>query len=137
MPCSGRNVADTLSLMRLSGHIIGLLKEYMQDLVEQARQESQAQQAFGFSAPPYQPDHAIADLLAILDDRIESEGVQVGLPIELLHEMWRRCNEGRVQITERVWLERNLDAPGSSKARIRELTYASVIDYLENEPGGG
>ena len=108
----------------------------MQDLVEQARQESQAQQAFGFSAPPYQPDHAIADLLAILDDRIESEGVQVGLPIELLHEMWRRCNEGRVQIAERVWLERSLDAPGSSKARIRELTYASVIHYLENEPGG-
>jgi hypothetical protein len=136
MSCSGRKVADTLWLMRLSGHIIGLLKEYMQDLVEQARQESQAQQAFGFSAPPYQPDHAIADLLAILDDRIESEGVQVGLPIELLHEMWRRCNEGRAQITERVWLERNLDAPGSSKARIRELTYASVIDYLENKPGG-
>ena len=136
MPCSGRNVADNVSLMRLSGHIIGLLKEYMQDLVEQARQESQAQQAFGFSAPPYQPDHAIADLLAILDDRIESEGVQVGLPIELLHELWRRCNEGRVQITERVWLERNLDEPGTSKARIRELTYASVIDYLENEPSG-
>ena len=121
--------------MRLSGHIIGLLKEYMQDLVEQARQESQAQQAFGFSAPPYQPDHAIADLLAILDDRIESEGVQVGLPVELLHEMWRRCNEGRAQITERVWLESNLDAPGASKARIRELTYASLIDYLENKPG--
>ena len=120
--------------MRLSGHIIGLLKEYMQDLVEQARQESQAQQAFGFSSPPYQPDHAIADLLAILDDRIESEGVQVGLPIELLHEMWRCCNEGRAQIAERVWLEGNLDPPGSSKARIRELTYASVIEYLEREP---
>ncbi|MCE3222483.1 MAG: hypothetical protein K0S58_663 [Nitrospira sp.] len=122
--------------MRLSGHIIGLLKEYMHDLVEQARQESQAQQAFGFSSPPYQPDHAIADLLAILDDRIESEGVQVGLPIELLHEMWRRCNEGRAQIAERVWLEGNLDPPGPSKARIRELTYASVIEYLEREPPG-
>lgn len=136
MPCSGENIADTLSLMRLSGHIIGLLKEYMQDLVEQARQESQAQETFGFSAPTYQPDHAIADLLAILDDRIESEGVQVGLPIELLHEMWRRCSEGRVQIAERVWLELNLDAPGPSKARIRELTYASVIEYLETEPSG-
>lgn len=120
--------------MRLSGHIIGLLKEYMQDLVEQARQESQAQQAFGFSAPPYQADHAIADLLAILDDRIESEGVQVGLPVELLHEMWRRCNEARSQITERVWLESNVGPPGASKARIRELTYASVIEYLESEP---
>ena len=136
MPCSAGNVADNLSPMRLSGHIIGLLKEYMQDLVEQARQESQAQQAFGFSAPPYQPDHAIADLLAILDDRIESEGVQVGLPIELLHEMWRRCNEARAQIAERVWLESNVGPSGSSKARIRELTYASVIDYLEHEPNG-
>ncbi len=122
--------------MRLSGHIIGLLKEYMHDLVEQARQESQAQQAFGFSSPPYQPDHAIADLLAILDDRIESEGVQVGLPIELLHEMWRRCNEGRLQIADRVWLEGILDAPGPSKARVRELTYAAVIEYLEREPPG-
>lgn len=136
MPCPGENVGDTLSLMRMSGHIIGLLKEYMQDLVEQARQEAQAQEAFGFSAQPYQPDHAIADLLAILDDRIESEGVQVGLPIDLLHEMWRRCNEGRAQIAERVWLQRNLDAQSSSKARIRELTYASVIEYLEREPPG-
>lgn len=129
-------VAATLSLMRVSGHMIGLLKEYMHDLVEQARQESQAQQAFGFSAPPYQPDHAIADLLAILDDRIESEGVQVGMPLEFLHEMWRHCNEARAQITDRVWLESNLDQPASSKARIRELTYASVIEYLEREPGG-
>jgi hypothetical protein len=122
--------------MRVSGHIIGLLKEYMRDLVEQARQESQAQQTFGFSAPPYQPDHAIADLLSILDDRIESEGLQVGMPLEFLHEMWRHCNEARNQITDRVWLERSLDAPGASKARIRELTYASVIEYLENEPSG-
>jgi hypothetical protein len=134
MSCREENVADTLSAMRLSGHIIGLLKEYMHDLVEQARQEQQAQVAFGFSPPPYQPDHAIADLLAILDDRIESEGVQVGLPIELLHEMWRRCNEGRLQIAERVWLEGHLDGPKPSKARIRELTYASLIEYLESDP---
>ena len=122
--------------MRLSGHIIGLLKEYMRDLVEQARQESQAQEAFGFSAPPYQPDHAIADLLAILDDRIESEGVQVGLPIEFLPEMWRRCNAARDKITDRVWLETNIGLSGPSKARVRELTYASVIDCLEREPSG-
>ena len=117
--------------MRLSGHIIGLLKEYMRDLVEQARQESQAQEAFGFSAPPYQPDHAIADLLAILDDRIESEGVQVGLPSEFLHEMWRRCNEARSEIADRVWLESNLGPSGLSQARVRELTYAAIIDQLE------
>ena len=134
--CPGRTVAATLSSMRLSGHIIGLLKEYMRDLVEQARQESQAQEAFGFSAPPYQPDHAIADLLAILDDRIESEGVQVGLPIEFLHEMWRRCNEARSEITDRVWLETNVGLSGPSKARVRELTYASVIDCLEHESSG-
>jgi hypothetical protein len=134
--CPGRTVAATLSSMRLSGHIIGLLKEYMRDLVEQARQESQAQEAFGFSAPPYQPDHAIADLLAILDDRIESEGVQVGLPIEFLHEMWRRCNEARSEITDRVWLETNIGLSGPSKARVRELTYLSVIDCLERESSG-
>mgnify|MGYP003519429865 FL=1 len=134
--CPGRTVAATLSSMRLSGHIIGLLKEYMRDLVEQARQESQAQEAFGFSAPPYQPDHAIADLLAILDDRIESEGVQVGLPIEFLHEMWRRCNEARSEITDRVWLETNIGPSGPSKARVRELTYLSVIDCLERESSG-
>lgn len=119
--------------MRVSGHIIGLLKEYMRDLVEQARQESQAQQTFGFSPPPYQPDHAIADLLAILDDRIESEGVQVGMPLEFLHEMWRHCNEARSQVMDQVWLETNLGPPGSSKARIRELTYAALIEHLERD----
>lgn len=122
--------------MRLSGHIIGLLKEYMQDLVEQARQESQAQQAFGFSAPPYQPDHAIADLLAILDDRIESEGVQVGLPLEFLHEMWGRCNQARGEIADRVWLETNAGSIAPSKALIRELTYAALIDRLEEGISG-
>ena len=131
--CSPWTVGATLSSMRVSGHIIGLLKEYMGDLVEQARQESHAHQAFGFSAPPYQPDHAIADLLAILDDRIESEGVQVGMPLEFLHEMWRRCNEARGQVIDHVWMETSLDPPGSSKARIRELTYAALIKYLEED----
>ncbi len=72
----------------LSGHVIGLLKEYMQDLVEQAGQEASAQERFGFTATAYRPDHAISDLLALLDDRIESEGMQVGLPDGFLHEMW-------------------------------------------------
>lgn len=126
-------VAATLSPMRVSGHIIGLLKEYMRDLVEQARQESQAQEAFGFSPPPYQPDHAIADLLSILDDRIESEGLQVGMPHEFLHEMWRHCNEARSKVMEQVWLETNLGPPASSKARIRELTYTALITHLESD----
>ena len=68
--------------MRLTGHVIGMLKEYMQDLVEQARQETEAQRSFGFTAAPYRLDHAISDLLAILDDRIESEGLPKALTRE-------------------------------------------------------
>jgi hypothetical protein len=48
--------------MRLTGHVIGLLKEYMRDLVEQARQEEQAHGAFGFAPVRYRPDEAISDL---------------------------------------------------------------------------
>ena len=54
--------------MRLTGHMIGVLKEYMWDLTEQARQEEQ-QESFGYKQAPYRPHHAISDLLAILDDR--------------------------------------------------------------------
>ena len=35
--------------MALSGHVVGLLKEYMGDLVEQAKQETAAHASFGFS----------------------------------------------------------------------------------------
>jgi len=117
--------------MNLSGHLIGLLKEYMADLVEQARQEAQAAQSFGFNAPPYRPDQALSDLLAILDDRIESEGVQVGLPPHFLHEMWMICNEAQGHVKERVWLEGSLDVRGLSKARTREVTYRALIEYIE------
>ena len=92
--------------MRLSGRIIGLLKEYMHDLVEQAKQEAISHAAFGFTTQPYRPDQAISDLLAILDDRIESEGVQVGLPIEFLHHMWTLCNSANTHIAETVWLQK-------------------------------
>ena len=88
--------------MPFSGRIIGLLKEYMHDLVEQAKQEEETTQAFGYSSPPYRTDQAISDFLAILDDRIESEGVQVGLPVEFLHQMWMLCNEAGNQIKETV-----------------------------------
>ncbi|MGH7255108.1 MAG: hypothetical protein ACREI3_04955, partial [Nitrospirales bacterium] len=91
--------------MKPTGHHIGLLKEYMHDLVEQARQETQAERSFGYKAAPYRPDQAISDLLAILDDRIESEGVQVGLHEGFLHDMWTLCNEAQAQIKDRVWLE--------------------------------
>jgi hypothetical protein len=121
--------------MRLTGHIIGLLKEYMRDLVEQAVQEAEAQRSFGFASAPYHPDQAISDLLAILDDRIESEGLQVGLPETFLHEMWNLCNEALGQIKDSVWLE-CASATGTSKARTRELTYKALIDYIDRQPRG-
>ncbi len=120
--------------MRLPGRVIGLLKEYMHDLVEQAKQDEAASQAFGYASPPYHTDQAISDLLAILDDRIESEGVQVGLHVEFLHEMWTFCNEARSHITETVWLEKHVSTDQPSKAQTRELTYHALIDYLEHQP---
>jgi hypothetical protein len=120
--------------MRLSGRIIGLLKEYMHDLVEQAKQEETAHASFGFASQPYRPDQAISDLLAILDDRIESEGVQVGLPVEFLHQMWTLCNEAGPHISETVWLRKNLDQGTGSKAEVRRHTYQALIAYLESRP---
>jgi hypothetical protein len=117
--------------MALSGHVVGLLKEYMRDLVVQAEQEASANEAFGFSNQLYRPDQAIADLLAILDDRIESEGMQVGLPEEFLHQMWTLCNEARAQVTDQVWLHSNISDGTASKARIRELTYQALMQFLE------
>lgn len=125
--------------MRLTGHELGVLREYMHDLVEQAGQEEQAHAAFGFAAPPYRPDHALSDLLAILDDRIESEGLQVGLPENFLHRMWTLCNEATTSVSEQVWLEQNLSmaqqdtaSAGSSRSRIRALTYRALLAYLES-----
>jgi hypothetical protein len=117
--------------MRLSGHLIGLLKEYMRDLVEQASQEAQATRSFGFAPASYRPDQAISDLLAILDDRTESEGVQVGLPEGFLHQMWTLCNEARSHVEDRVWLESNVGDHVLTKARTRELTYRALIEYIE------
>ncbi len=119
--------------MYFSGRIIGLLKEYMHDLVEQAKQEEEAHKSFGFATQPYRADQAISDLLAILDDRIESEGVQVGLPVEFLHDMWTLCNEANDHISELVWLRKNLDEEGSSKTKVREHTYQALIAYLESQ----
>lgn len=123
--------------MGLSGHVVGLLKEYMHDLVEQAKQETSAHEAFGFSATPYRSDQAISDLLAILDDRIESEGIQVGLPADFLHEMWGLCNEARTPVAQQVWLEINSSDQPASKARTRELTYRALVDFLEGRKGDG
>jgi hypothetical protein len=116
----------------LSGHVIGLLKEYMQDLVEQARQEASAQERFGFAATAYRPDHAISDLLALLDDRIESEGLQVGLPEGFLHEIWSLCNQASVHVADRVYVESNVGSEAGSKARTRELTYRALLEFIES-----
>lgn len=117
--------------MALSGHVVGLLKEYMHDLVVQAEQEAAAHESFGFAASSYRSDEAISDLLAILDDRIESEGVQVGLPADFLHEMWNLCNEARTHVTYQVWLDWNYSEQPASKAKVRELTYQALMAFLE------
>lgn len=117
--------------MAFSGHVIGLLKEYMRDLVEQANQEADAHASFGFTAAPYRSDQALSDLLAILDDRIESEGVQVGLPPDFLHRMWTLCNEAQPAVTEQVWLDRNSRDQPASKALVREMTYRALIEFIE------
>ncbi|MGQ0811781.1 MAG: hypothetical protein ACT4OO_11240 [Nitrospiraceae bacterium] len=124
-----------VATMRITGHVIGLLKEYMRDLVEQARQEEAAQQSFGFSPTPYRPDQAVSDLLAILDDRVESEGVQVGLPEGFLHHMWALCNEAQREIADQVWLESNVSAGLASKATTRELTYRALLNCIERQEG--
>lgn len=118
-----------------SGHIIGLLKAYMRDLVDQAEQESHSHQQFGFTSYPYRPDQAVSDLLALLDDRIESEGIQVGLPDSFLHNMWDLCNEALSPISDRVWLEANLGGQSPGKAKMRELTYHALIDFIESRSG--
>lgn len=120
--------------MRFSGRIIGLLKEYMHDLVEQAKQEEITHASFGFASQPYRADQAISDLLAILDDRIESEGVQVGLPVEFLHQMWTLCNQANPHISETVWLRKNLDQGTGSKSEVRAHTYQALIAFLEAQP---
>ncbi|TKB77662.1 MAG: hypothetical protein E8D42_15100 [Nitrospira sp.] len=118
--------------MAFSGHVIGLLKEYMRDLIDQAMQEQQSQEQFGFTPFPYRPDQAISDLLALLDDRIESEGIQVGLPECFLHDMWTVCNEAVESISNRIWLEGNLDGRSMTTAQIRELTYQALIKFIDS-----
>ena len=121
--------------MGLTGHQIGLLKEYMHDLVEQARQEEQAHKAFGFRPEVYGPDQAVSDLLAILDDRIESEGVQVGLPVEFLHDMWMICNDAHPSLLDQLWFEKNVADQHWSKSRTRELTYRALLEFIERQEG--
>jgi hypothetical protein len=121
--------------MKLTGHQIGLLKSYMSDLVEQAQQDDQTGRAFGFAPTVYRPDQAVSDLLAILDDRVESEGLQVGLPADFLHQMWMMCNEAQPHLRDQLWLESGLEGGSMSKAAVRQHTYRALIAYLELECG--
>ncbi len=116
--------------MRLTGHEIGVLKGYMQDLVEQARQETLGHVSLKYSQKGYTHDDAIMDLLAILDDRVESEGVQIGLSEDFPHQMWGICNEARDRIRDTVWLSSNLGAP-STKIEVREMAYRALLEYIE------
>ncbi len=118
--------------MALSGHVVGLLKEYMRDLVEQAKQEAATHASFGFATMPYGSDQALSDLLALLDDRIESEGMQVGLPDGFLHQMWGLCNDARTQVAERVWMEINSSDQVPSKDIVRALTYRALLAVLDS-----
>lgn len=77
----------------------------------------------------------MSDLLALLDDRIESEGIQVGLPDSFLHDMWDLCNKALSPISDRVWLEANLGGQSPGKAKMRELTYHALIDFIESRSG--
>ena len=119
--------------VRLTGHQIGLLKQYMCDLVQQAQQDEQAQSLFGFDPGPYRPDQAISDLLAILDDRIESEGVEVGLAQGFLHQMWMLCNDAQGYVKDRVWIETNVGDRSVSRAATRELTYRALLTFIEGK----
>jgi hypothetical protein len=116
----------------MTGHEIGLLKEYMQDLVEQARQESATYQTVGYKEQDYSPDQALMDLLAILDDRLESEGLQVGLSEEFRHRMWEICKRSLDHVEETAWLKANLDRPARTKAEVRSMAYQALLIYIDN-----
>ena len=119
----------------MTPHEIGLLKEYTQDLIEQARQESFTFRQSGYKEQDYDPEQALLDLLALLDDRIESEGVQIGLSEDFPHRMWELCRQAQVYIKDSVWFAKNLGQSNLTKDRVREITYKALLDYIEKEPG--
>jgi hypothetical protein len=116
--------------MRLTPHEIIVLKEYMEDLVEQARQETLGQVS-KYSQKPYTYEDALMDLLAILDDRVESEGAQMGLADGFPHQMWELCNEVREDVRNAVWLSSNLDPVPPTKVKIREKAYRVLLEYID------
>jgi len=105
----------------------------MLDLVEQARQESITYSTSGYREPPYTPDEALMDLLAILDDRLESEGLQVGLSEEFRHRMWEVCKRSLNHVKETSWLAANIGANRPTKAEIRSVAYRALLKYIETQ----
>lgn len=47
--------------------------------------------------------------------------------------MWMLCNEAQTHVREKVWLESNLGDATPSKARIRELTYRALVEFIERQ----
>jgi hypothetical protein len=118
-------------------HEIVVLKEYMEDLVEQAKQELLAGASFKHAQKAYLHDDAILDLLAILDDRIESEGAQMGLSYGFAHQMWNVCHAAREYIRNDVWLNANLGPGTFTKVQVRQATYRALLEYIEKAKEGG
>lgn len=119
----------------MTGHEIGLLKGYMQDLVEQARQESRTYHTAGYKEQNYTPDQALMDLLAILDDRMESEGVQVGLSEDFRHRMWEVCKRSLDHVKESAWIAANMAMNRPTKAEMRTIAYEALLNFIERESG--
>lgn len=117
----------------MTGHEMGLLKGYMQDLVEQARQESFTFRTAGYKEQPYTPDQALMDLLAILDDRMESEGAQVGLTETFRYRMGLFCNGSIDRVQESAWLEAHQTDDRLTKAEIRSVAYRALIEFIETQ----
>ena len=117
----------------MTGHEIGLLKGYMQDLIEQGRQESMVSRTAGYREQNYTPDQAVMDLLALLDDRMESEGVQVGLPQDFPHKMWEIFRQAEKHIKDTAWIAENLDPHGKTTMQVRTIAYKALIEHIEKD----
>ena len=120
--------------MALTHHELCILKEYMWDLVEQARQEAQNPVAQRYTKKHYTADEALLELLALLDDRVESEGVQLGLSDQFSHQMWGHYQHAREDIGNSTWLITNMHDTPLPKSRIREITYQAFLEYIKSDP---
>lgn len=115
----------------MTEHEIGFLREYMDDLVEQAGQESKILQIAGYREKPYSPEEALMDLLVILDDRFESEGLEVGISETFLHQMWKICKNSEGDVKNHAWLEATIDEIPFNKKQIRRLSYNALLRHIE------